>query len=70
MSREERIENTIKAVEVFFNEMQIKTRFSDYNVDKSIITTIVDRFKQRKWKLGEKQNITYDIVQKILESRL
>lgn len=70
MTKDERIDLTIKAVENFFEEMQIKTHLSDYNIDDTIIPVIVDRFKQRNWKLGEGKDITYDVVEKILKHRL
>lgn len=69
-SKDATIEKTINAVEDFFNKMEIKTRLSDYNIDDKIIPTICDRFKQRGWILGEHQNMTSDVVEKILRSRL
>lgn len=69
-SKDEQIEKTIKATEDFFHQMEIKTRLSDYNIDEKIIPIICQRFKERGWKLGERQNITPDVVEKILRSRL
>lgn len=70
MTKDQRIEATIDAVESFFKEMNTKTHLSDYGVDKSVIDTIVKRFQERGWKLGEKQNMTPDIVKQILLQRI
>lgn len=64
---EERAEQTIMRTESFFNSLGIATHLSDYHVDRTVIDKIVERFKERKWKLGEKQNIDYHVVAKILD---
>ncbi|MGL4779401.1 MAG: iron-containing alcohol dehydrogenase [Bacteroidales bacterium] len=64
---EERAEQTIMRTESFFNSLGIATHLSDYHVDRTVIDKIVERFKNRKWKLGEKQNIDYHVVAKILD---
>lgn len=71
VSDEEKITKAIKNTELFFNDMGIKTRLSDYNIDKKTINTIVDRFTKRGYKyIGNQQDISIDEVGKILESRL
>lgn len=70
MSRDERINETINAVENFFHEMQIKTHLSDYNLEKEVISLVSDRIKNRGWRLGEKVNITNETVAEILSLRL
>ncbi|WP_108822236.1 iron-containing alcohol dehydrogenase [Dysgonomonas sp. Marseille-P4361] len=63
------IEQTIKAVESFFEQMGVKTHLSDYNLDEEAINKIVERMNQRGWKLGECRNITPDTIKRILISR-
>ncbi len=70
MSKEERITETINAVINFFEDMQIKTRLSDYGLGQEVVDTVSNRIKERGWKLGEKGNITADIVREILTLRL
>lgn len=70
MTKEERINATIDAVEGFFEEMQTKTHLSDYGLGKEVIDSVSERIRARGWKLGEKQNITSDIVKEILTLRL
>ena len=63
------IECTIKAVEHFFEKVGIKTRLFDYNLGDGDIDKVVNRLQERGWKLGEKRNITPDVVRQILELR-
>ncbi|MEN9918667.1 MAG: hypothetical protein RL662_1103 [Bacteroidota bacterium] len=70
LSKEERIQATIDAVENFFHEMQVKTRLSDYNLGEEVVETVSERLKNRGWKLGEKQNMTPEIVKDILSVRI
>ena len=70
LSHDERIEYTIQAVDKFFNEMGVKTHLSDYNLDHKAVDSVVERFVERGWKLGELQNITPEMVKEILTSRL
>lgn len=69
-STNERIDDTIKEVDDFFQSLGIKTRLSDYNVGKDTIDVIVKRFQDRNWALGERQNITPEVVREILIKRL
>ena len=63
------IDKTIKAVENFFELVGIKTHLSDYGLGDEAIEKIGKRLNERGWKLGECQNITGDVVKKILEVR-
>ena len=58
-----------KTVE-FFHLMGMDTKLSEYTEDyKKAADFIVERFESRGWKaLGEKQNITPEKVQKIVEA--
>lgn len=64
------VDQVILLTEAFFHSMQIKTRLSDYGIGKETIEKIVNRFQQRGTLMGEHQNISADIVRKILETRL
>lgn len=66
---QKQIDLTIKAVEHFFEKVGIKTRLSDYNLGDDAIDKVVTRLTKRGWKLGEKRNITPEVVRKILELR-
>jgi NADP-dependent alcohol dehydrogenase len=70
MTQDERIENTIQAVENFFEEMQIKTHLSDYGLGMEVVEAVSNRIKERGWKLGEHQNMTSDTVKEVLTLRL
>lgn len=70
LTKEERIQATINAVEGFFEEMQTKTHLSDYGLGMEVVEAVSERLKNRGWKLGEKQNITSDVVREILTLRL
>lgn len=61
---------TIQAIEQFFNSVGVKTHLSDYGLNAESITPIVDRFRERGWKLGERENIAADQVNEILKLRL
>jgi len=67
--KEENIDLIIELTETFFRSLGIKTRLSEYNIDKSVIDKIVKRFEQRNQLLGERENITPPIIKRILESR-
>ncbi len=70
LTREERIQAAIRAVEGFFEEMQVKTHLSGYGLGREVVDAVSDRMKERGWKLGEKQNITPEMVKEILTLRL
>lgn len=63
------IEETIKAVEYFFNKVGVKTRLSDYDLGNDAIEKVANRFAERGWKVGEKQNISSETVKQILNLR-
>lgn len=63
------IEETIKAVENFFNKVGVKTRLSDYDLGNDAIEKVANRFAERGWKVGEKQNISSATVKQILNLR-
>ncbi len=66
-SEEHRVDATIKATEDFFRSLGLKTRLSENNVGNDVIDEIVNRMKERGTKLGEKGNMTYVEVAKVLE---
>lgn len=61
---------TIQAIEQFFNSVGVKTHLSDYGLNAESIAPIVERFRERGWKLGERENIAADQVNEILRLRL
>lgn len=63
------IDDTIKAVENFFEKMGVKTHLSDYNLGDEAIAKVSGRLAERGWKLGECHNITVDLVKEILTIR-
>lgn len=63
------IEKTIRAVENFFETMEVKTHLSDYNLGDEVVEKISKRMEERGWKLGECHNITSDVVRQILTIR-
>lgn len=69
-SEHKRIDLAIKETESFFNAMNIKTKLSDYGINREQLSPIFNRFYQRKWKLGENKNIDAERVEKILVSAL
>ncbi len=66
-SEEHRVDATIKATEDFFRSLGLKTRLSENNVGDDVVQEIVNRMKERGTKLGEKGNMTYVEVAKVLE---
>jgi NADP-dependent alcohol dehydrogenase len=67
---DERIDMTIHEIEQFFRSIGIKTKLSEYGLGIDAIDPIVERFKERKWQLGEAGNIDYEMIEKILRSRI
>ncbi|MDR2950978.1 MAG: iron-containing alcohol dehydrogenase [Prevotella sp.] len=63
------IDKTIKAVEDFFESMGVKTHLSDYGLGDEAIIKVAERLASRGWKLGERQNITPDVIKEILTIR-
>ena len=66
-SNEEKIEKTIVKTEEFFRSLGLVTKLSEINIGQDTIDEIVNRFQTRGTMLGEKENITPDVVKQILE---
>ena len=65
-SEESRIECAIEATRVFFEELGIKTRFSDYQIDDSGIPKLVAKLTEHgQTALGEHQDITPEVSERI-----
>lgn len=64
------LDSSIQAIEQFFNSVGVKTHLSDYGLNAESIIPIVERFRARGWKLGERENIAADQVNEILKLRL
>lgn len=65
-SEEERLDKAIEATEKFFQSLGVKTHLSDYGITAEQVQPIVERFEQRRWKLGEHRSITSHTVETIL----
>lgn len=69
-SEKERASATVKAIDAFFRQMGVGTRLSDYGLGEEAVKTVTERTKERGWVMGENQNITAEVVETILRSRL
>ncbi|WP_321996305.1 iron-containing alcohol dehydrogenase [Draconibacterium orientale] len=69
-NEEERIDAIIARTVEFFESLGVPCRLQDYDVPESTIAKIVDRFKQSEAKIGEKQDMDYVEIEKILRDRL
>ena len=69
-NEEERIDAVIARTVEFFESLGVPCRLPDYDVPESTIAKIVDRFKQSEAKIGEKQDMDYVEIEKILRDRL
>jgi len=69
-SREKRAESTIRSIDTFFKRMGAGTRLSDHGLNEEAARKVANRMKERGWIMGENQNITPDVVEKILMKRL
>jgi NADP-dependent alcohol dehydrogenase len=67
---EERIDRTIQKTIDFFESVGLPTKLPDYGVSTDTIDKICDRFKKRRFKIGEKADIGPDEIRLILEDRL
>ena len=63
------VDETIKAVEEFFESMGVKTHLSDYGLGDEAIDKVCRRMEERQWKLGESGDITPDVIREILTLR-
>jgi NADP-dependent alcohol dehydrogenase len=69
-SRDDRMTASIQEVDSFFRSMGVGTHLSDYGLGEDAVRRVVERYKERGWTLGEHQNITAEVVEKILMKRL
>ncbi|MCK5818955.1 MAG: iron-containing alcohol dehydrogenase [Psychromonas sp.] len=68
---EQTIKLAIEKTEQFFNDMQIKTRFSDYQLGEEVVGPLIDQLTRHDMTmLGEKQLITIDRSRTILQASL
>lgn len=69
-SDKEKIEKAIDCTEKFFRSLGIGTKISDYpQLSPNFIDKVVNRFKERDSVFGEKSEIDFQIVRRILEDR-
>ncbi|MBQ2385703.1 MAG: iron-containing alcohol dehydrogenase [Bacteroidales bacterium] len=66
-NEEQAIDEAIERTENFFRSIGKKTRLSEYGIGDDIIETIVERFKQRDWNVGEHGIVTPEKARLILE---
>lgn len=64
---EQAIDMAIEKTENFFRSIGKKTRLSEYGIGDDIIETIIERFKQRGWNVGEHGIVTPEKTRLILE---
>jgi NADP-dependent alcohol dehydrogenase len=69
-TEEMKVEEAIDRTEKFFRSLGLKTRLSEHNITQEQLKPIIERFVNRKWKLGEMKTITPDRVEKILYAAL
>ena len=63
---DERIDKAIECTANFFRSLDMKLHLSEHGIGEDTINTIVERFKTRKWNVGEHQIVTPDKVNEIL----
>ncbi|MEE0926071.1 MAG: iron-containing alcohol dehydrogenase [Bacteroidales bacterium] len=66
-NEEQAIDMAIEKTESFFRSIGKKTRLSEYGIGDDVIETIVERFKQRGWNVGEHGIVTPEKTRLILE---
>lgn len=64
---EQAIDMAIEKTESFFRSIGKKTHLSEYGIGDDVIETIVERFKQRGWNVGEHGIVTPEKARLILE---
>jgi NADP-dependent alcohol dehydrogenase len=68
LSDDKLVEATIDATRAFFEKMEVKTRISEYGLDKSAIDKVMVKLEQnQRLQLGEHSDITLDVSKEILE---
>ncbi len=68
-SDNERIDLAIKKTADFFEKMGLPTTLSAYGLTNEKVDRITNRFRKRPYKLGEKRNIDYKVIESILNDR-
>lgn len=67
-SEEERIDGAINRTREFFESLQVKTYLSDYGITAECIPLIIEQLKQHRMvTLGERRDVTPEVVEKVLE---
>lgn len=66
-NEEQAIDEAIERTENFFRSIGKKTRLSEYGIGDDVIETIVNRFKERGWNVGEHGIVTPEKTRLILE---
>lgn len=69
-TEDDKIDQAIAATQSFFESVGLSTKLPDYNVPVETIEKIADRFKKRRFKIGERGDIGPDEIKLILEDRL
>jgi len=69
-SVDERIDSAIAKTIAFFESMGVPTTLPEYDVPASTIEKITNRFKENGYKIGEKRDIDYLVIEAILKDRL
>jgi NADP-dependent alcohol dehydrogenase len=67
---DEKIDAAIAKTVEFFESVGLPTTLPDYNVPEESVVNIVARFKKRGYKLGEKADIDFKVVDQILRNRM
>ncbi|HLP91801.1 MAG TPA: iron-containing alcohol dehydrogenase [Nostocaceae cyanobacterium] len=65
-SEEERINEAIAKTRSFFESVGAPTHLSAYGIGSESFSTIINRFEERGYTLGESQDVTSEVVEKIL----
>ncbi len=66
-----RIDAAIEKTRDFFESMQVATRLCDYNISADIIPAVVEQLKAHGMiKLGEKRDVTPELVEAIMKECL
>lgn len=63
---DERIDAAVEATENFFRSVGMKTRLSEHGIGGDTISTIVSRFRERGWNLGENGIVTPEKAEMVL----
>lgn len=66
----ERIDQAIRKTADFFDRMGLPTTLTAYGLTNETVDRITNRFRERTYKLGERRNIDYKVIESILNDRL